>query len=233
VNFVWERLGDGVHRTRLPFLDVTVGLVDSDAGALLVDSGTTEADAIDADVRAITGKAVSRIILTHRHFDHVLGTSAFSDAEIYCAPEVADYMSSATAELRADALRHGADAVEVDRAIANLRPPDHPIDDAVVDIGHHSVRVLHPGRGHTTADLIVVVPPTSDTDRTVLFCGDLVEESGDPVVDADSDLAAWPATLEKVLQAGGPDALYVPGHGATVDAEFIRRQQDWLRRPSL
>ena len=57
---------------------------------------------------------------------------------------------------------------------------------------------------------------------TVVFCGDLVEESGDPVIDADSDLAAWPETLDRLLEAAGPEAVYVPGHGAVVDARFIR-----------
>jgi hypothetical protein len=41
----------------------------------------------------------------------------------------------------------------------------------------------------------------------VVFCGDLVEESGDPSVDVDSDLLAWPATLERVIEAGGEDAV--------------------------
>jgi glyoxylase-like metal-dependent hydrolase (beta-lactamase superfamily II) len=63
----------------------------------------------------------------------------------------------------------------------------------------------------------------------VVFCGDLVEESGDPCADADSDPAAWPATLDRVLAAGGEDAVFVPGHGAVVGADFIRGQRDWLR----
>ena len=63
----------------------------------------------------------------------------------------------------------------------------------------------------------------------VLFTGDLVEESGDPVVDADSDVTAWPATLDRLLAMGGPEASYVPGHGSVVDAAFVRRQRDWLR----
>jgi hypothetical protein len=36
-------------------------------------------------------------------------------------------------------------------------------------------------------------------------------------------------TLDRVLAVGGPDAVYGPGHGAVVDADFIRRQQQWLR----
>jgi glyoxylase-like metal-dependent hydrolase (beta-lactamase superfamily II) len=230
VNFVWERLAEGVHRTRLPFLDVTVGLVEADIGALVVDTGTTlrEAATIDADVRAIAHSSVTRIVLTHKHFDHVLGSSAFKYAEIYCAPEVAAHMS-AKAELRADALRHGADTAEVDRAIAALRRPDHVVYNVDVDLGDRSVSIRHPGRGHTDTDLIVVVPPAGATDPTVVFCGDLVEESGDPVIDADSDVAAWPAALDRLLEAGGPDAVYVPGHGAVVDASFIRRQRTWLQ----
>ena len=39
---------------------------------------------------------------------------------------------------------------------------------------------------------------------------------------------AWPATLERVIEEGGEDAVFVPGHGAVVDAAFIRRQQGWL-----
>ena len=49
-----------------------------------------------------------------------------------------------------------------------------------------------------------------------------------PFLDADSDPGAWPETLERVLEAGGDDAIYVPGHGAVVDADFIRRQRSWL-----
>jgi glyoxylase-like metal-dependent hydrolase (beta-lactamase superfamily II) len=60
------------------------------------------------------------------------------------------------------------------------------------------------------------------------FCGDLVEESGDSAIDADSYPVAWPATLERVIEGGGEDAVFVPGHGAVVDAAFVRRQRDWL-----
>jgi glyoxylase-like metal-dependent hydrolase (beta-lactamase superfamily II) len=67
-----------------------------------------------------------------------------------------------------------------------------------------------------------------DDGRVVVFTGDLVEESADPAIDADSDVAAWPATLDRVLAIGGPEAIYVPGHGKTVDADFIRRQRNWL-----
>ena len=229
MHFDWERLTDSVHRCRLPFLDVTVGLVQGRTGAMLIDTGTTlaEAAAIDADVRQIAGRRVTHVVLTHKHFDHVLGSSVFADAETYCAPDVVEYLSSRTDQLRDDALRYGADVEEIDRAIAALRPPQHAIDNAVVDLGNRTVTIAHLGRGHTTSDLVVVVPG-DDGDRVVVFTGDLIEESGDPAIDADSDVAAWPATLDRLLAVGGPDAIYVPGHGSVVDAEFVRRQREWL-----
>jgi glyoxylase-like metal-dependent hydrolase (beta-lactamase superfamily II) len=230
VHFDWEQLTDSVHRCRLPFLDVTVGLVQGRTGTLLIDTGTTltEATAIDADVRRIAGRAVTHVVLTHKHFDHVLGSGLFTKANIYCAPQVFAYLTTAIEQLRADALRYGADPDETDRAIAALRPPQHAIDNAVVDLGDRRATISHLGRGHTDADLVVTVPATSG-ERVVIFTGDLIEESGDPAIDADSDVAAWPDTLDRLLAVGGPDAVYVPGHGSVVDAEFVRRQQDWLR----
>jgi glyoxylase-like metal-dependent hydrolase (beta-lactamase superfamily II) len=235
VQFTWQRLAAGVHRCRLPFCDVTIGLVRGRTGALLIDTGTTlvEAAAIDADVRQIAGRPVTHVVLTHKHFDHVLGSSVFAGADVYCAPEVVESLTSGTDRLRDDALSYGADAAEIDRAIAALRPPRHAIYDAVIDLGDRSVSIAHPGRGHTTSDLIVVAPAAREDDgRVVVFTGDLVEESADPAIDSDSDVAAWPTTLDRVLAVGGPDAIYVPGHGKAVDAEFVRRQRDWLSRRS-
>jgi glyoxylase-like metal-dependent hydrolase (beta-lactamase superfamily II) len=107
VHLAWERLTSSVHRCRLPFCDVTVGLVRGRTAALLVDTGTTlaEAAAIDADVRLLAGRPVSHIVLTHKHFDHVLGSSVFGGAQIYCAPEVVGYLTAATDQIRVDALR--------------------------------------------------------------------------------------------------------------------------------
>jgi glyoxylase-like metal-dependent hydrolase (beta-lactamase superfamily II) len=219
-----------VHRCRLPFLDVTVGLVQGRTGALLVDTGTTLAEAaeIDADVQQIVGRRVTHVVLTHKHFDHVLGSGVFAEAQIYCAPRVFDYLTTATERLRDDALRYGADVGEIDRAIAALRPPQHAIENAVADLGNRRLTIAHLGRGHTDADLVVVVPG-DDGERVVVFSGDLIEESGDPAINDDSDVAAWPDTLDRLLAVGGPEAIYVPGHGCVVDADFVRRQRDWLR----
>jgi glyoxylase-like metal-dependent hydrolase (beta-lactamase superfamily II) len=61
-----------------------------------------------------------------------------------------------------------------------------------------------------------------------VFCGDLVEESGEPQAGPDAVPSHWPTALDRLLSLGGEDALYVPGHGAVVDAGFVRAQRDAL-----
>lgn len=91
------------------------------------------------------------------------------------------------------------------------------------------------GPGHTGHDLAVLVRGTpgsaaSPASPEVVFCGDLVEESGEPQAGPDAIPSHWPAALDRLLDLGGEDALYVPGHGAVVDAAFVRAQRDALAR---
>ena len=230
MQYEWDSLAAGVRRCRLPFLDVTIGLVSGPTGVLLIDCGTTlsEASAVADDVHRLTGRAVTHVVMTHHHFDHILGSAGFPGAQTYAAPAVAAALTTGLSDVRAHALRYGANPDDVDRAIAAARALDHVVSNTVIDVGDRVVTVVHPGRGHTDHDLVVVVPPADPGAPTVVFCGDLVEESADPAVDDGSDLAAWPATLDRLLNLGGEDAIYVPGHGAVVDAGFVRRQRDWL-----
>lgn len=230
MHFEWEQLATGVHRCRLPFLDVTVGMVTGASAVLLIDCGTTlsEAARIAEDVRRLTGRMVTHIVLTHHHFDHILGSAGFPDAQLYAAAPVAVALTAGIGGVRDDAVGYGADGDEIVATAAAVRVPDHLVTDIDLDLGGRVVTVAHLGRGHTDHDLVVVVPPAGPADPRVVFCGDLVEESGDPAIGADSDIAAWPGTLERLLSLGGPDARYVPGHGTVVDAHFVARQRDWL-----
>ena len=230
VHYDWEEPAPGVRRCRLPFLDVTVGLVAGSDRVLLVDCGTTlvEAAGLTEDVAALTGRAVTDLVLTHHHFDHILGSAGFPAATSYAAQPVARALTVEAAATAGQALDYGAPPKQVAAAVAALRAPDVLIDGPVeIDLGGRCVRVDHPGRGHTDHDLVAVVP-ASPGGRTVVFCGDLVEQSADPAVGPDSDPGAWPSTLDRLLELGGPDAVYVPGHGAIVDAAFVRGQRDWL-----
>jgi glyoxylase-like metal-dependent hydrolase (beta-lactamase superfamily II) len=228
----WERLAPGVFRRRLSFLDVTVGLVVGEDAVLMIDTGSTLAEGagLGARITALTGgRPVTHIVLTHGHFDHVFGTAAFPDAQVYGEMTLDGYLERERITLRGDAVKHGADPAAAAGAAEALVRPGNLIDQRYeLDLGGDlQVLLVHPGDGHTTHDLAVIVPGGPDA-PAVVFCGDLVEESGAPQAGPDAAPADWPATLDELLRLGGEDAVYVPGHGAVVDAAFVRAQRDAL-----
>ncbi|WP_327423428.1 MBL fold metallo-hydrolase [Streptomyces sp. NBC_01527] len=227
-EFGWERLGNGVGRRRLPGWDATVALVVGADGALLFDTGSTlrEGAEVRAQVEALIGRRVTHIALSHPHFDHVLGTAAFSGAEVYGAVGVTDLLARGADELRTDAVRHGVPEADAAQAADVLVAPHHQVhDEWTLDLGGgRQVLLANVGPGHSGHDLAVLVPGSP----AVVLCGDLVEESGEPQAGPDAVPSRWPAALDRLLALGGEDAVYVPGHGALVDASFVRAQRDQL-----
>jgi glyoxylase-like metal-dependent hydrolase (beta-lactamase superfamily II) len=226
----WERLAVGVGRCRLPDWDCTTGLVVGQDTALLIDSGSSLAEGARVRARAETlaGHRVTHLALTHPHFDHVLGAAAFAGAEVF-GPVGMDALfeqHQARAELRTDAIRNGLDEHLADEALDALTGPRHLVSgEWTLDLGGgRQVLLANVGPGHTAHDLVVLVPGAPE----IVFCGDLVEESGDPQAGPDAVPSHWPAALDRLLDLGGEDALYVPGHGAVVDAAFVRRQREEL-----
>ncbi|MGW1538766.1 MBL fold metallo-hydrolase [Streptomyces sp. NPDC002309] len=230
----WERLTTGVGRCRLPRWDCTVGLVAGEGAALLIDAGSSLAEgaALRARAEALAGHRVTHLALTHPHFDHVLGAAAFAGAEAFGAAGAETVLGGGPGreELRADAVRHGLDAASAREAADTLVAPRHPVSgERTLDLGAgRRVLLADVGPGHTAYDLAVLVPGERAGDPAVVFCGDLVEESGEPQAGPDALPSHWPAALDRLLALGGEDALYVPGHGAVVDAAFVRRQRDDL-----
>jgi glyoxylase-like metal-dependent hydrolase (beta-lactamase superfamily II) len=227
-DFGWERLAEGVGRRRLPRWDATVGLVAGEDAVLLYDTGSTlrEGAELRAQAQALLGgRRVTHIALSHPHFDHVLGTAAFAGAEVYGAVGMDTLLRRERDALRASAIRHGVAAEEAAEAADMVVAPQHAVcGEWTLDLGGRQVLLANVGPGHTGHDLAVLVPG----EREVVFCGDLVEESGEPQAGRDAVGTQWPAALDTLLALGGEDALYVPGHGAVVDAAFVRAQRDEL-----
>ncbi|CAM5398700.1 MBL fold metallo-hydrolase [Streptomyces xanthochromogenes] len=227
-DFGWERLGDGIGRRRLPGWDATVALVAGESSLLLYDTGSTlrEGAGIRAQAEALFGRRVTHIALSHPHFDHVLGTAAFAGAEVYGA--VGIERALAGDELRSDAVSQGVAAEDAAEAADLLVLPHHAVSgEWTLDLGGRQVLLANVGPGHSGHDLVVLVPAAGDAPE-IVFCGDLVEESGEPQAGPDAVPSRWPAALDRLLSLGGEDAVYVPGHGAVVDAAFVRAQRDQL-----
>ncbi|GAQ63447.1 MBL fold metallo-hydrolase [Streptomyces scabiei] len=228
----WQELTPGVGRCRLPGWDCTAGLVVGDGAALVIDAGSSlrEGARLRAEAcRLLGGARVTHLALTHPHFDHVFGAAAFAGVEVFGAVGIDGVLSRDHEALRADAVHHGLPPADATEAADLLVRPRHLVSgEWTLGLGG-DVRVLlaNVGPGHTGHDLAVLV---SGGAQEVVFCGDLVEESGEPQAGPDAIPSRWPAALDRLLGLGGEDALYVPGHGAVVDAAFVRAQRDALAR---
>jgi glyoxylase-like metal-dependent hydrolase (beta-lactamase superfamily II) len=227
-EFGWERLADGVGRRRMPVWDATVGLIAGDSGVLMYDTGSTLREGAELRTQAqalLGGRRVTHIALSHPHFDHVLGTAAFAGAEVYGAVGVADLMKRERDEILGSAVRHGVAVDDAAQAVDVLVVPHHMVSgEWTLELGGRQVLLANVGPGHSGHDLAVLVPGSPE----VVFCGDLVEESGEPQAGPDAIPSRWPAALDRLLSLGGEEAVYVPGHGAVVDAAFVRAQRDVL-----
>ncbi|MCP3817658.1 MBL fold metallo-hydrolase [Streptomyces sp. A3M-1-3] len=232
----WERLAAGVGRRRMPGWDCTIGLVAGDDAALMVDAGSSlrEGAELRTQAQRLLGRRVTHLALTHPHFDHVLGAAVFSGVEVYGAVGLDSVLAAERDEICATAVREGLPRAEAVEAADLLVRPQHAVcGEWTLELGGLQVLLANVGPGHSGHDLVVLVPGAPDTpgtpgSREIVFCSDLVEESGEPQAGPDAVPSRWPAALDRLLDLGGEDAMYVPGHGSVVDARFVRAQRDAL-----
>jgi glyoxylase-like metal-dependent hydrolase (beta-lactamase superfamily II) len=196
----WAEIGDRCWVRRYDEWDLNIGLVVGSGGALLIDTRATteQAEELREHLREVTDQPVRWVVNTHAHFDHVNGNGVFAAAG---AEVFAHENAAAAANLTVTTL-----------AVAK-----------VIDLGDRRVELLHLGNAHTGGDVVAVVP-----DLDVIFVGDLIEESAPPSYGEDSFPLEWPDTIDRVIGLLSETTKVVPGHGAVVDAEFVRNQANDL-----
>lgn len=227
----WTVVAEGVHQRRGGPFDLSVVVVEGDAGVLVVDAGGDPGEGAEilADVRARFDRPILGLVNTHAHFDHTFGNQAFrtagADVPIHGHASVARhfelYEGPRLAAWRADPSR------EPERTWADvaLVPPTHPVRSSTeLDLGGRTLLLLPQPPAHSDTDLVLFVP-----DARVWVLGDLVEESGPPMYGSGCYPLEWPAVLDTLVADMREGDLVVPGHGAVVDRAFVARQSRDLR----
>ncbi|MCF2436519.1 MBL fold metallo-hydrolase [Streptomyces thinghirensis] len=237
----WERLAAGVGRRRLPVWDCTAGLVVGAGAALVVDAGSSlgEGARLRAGAQELAGHRVTHLALTHPHFDHVFGAAAFAGAEVYGAVGTDAVFARGGhgrggAALGRGGRRTGRAAGGGGGRRARPRPPRglRRVDARPGRRPAGAARQRGPG-AHRSRDLAVLVPGEVE----VVFCGDLVEESGEPQAGPDAVPSHWPAALDRLLDLGGEGRAVRPrsrcGGGRGVRQGPTGRAGRPLRRVAL
>jgi glyoxylase-like metal-dependent hydrolase (beta-lactamase superfamily II) len=167
------------------------------ADVAVIDPGPDTPDHIDAIMRAIDGRPLRAILLTHTHRDHSPGSRPLAAATgapiVGCAPLALDDEG-----IRSDASFDGDYAP--DRILAE--------GDFVAGDGWTLTALATPG--HTSNHLAFALP-----ESRALFTGDHVMGWSTSIVSPpDGDMAAYMASLEKLMHRD--DRIYYPAHGDPV-----------------
>jgi glyoxylase-like metal-dependent hydrolase (beta-lactamase superfamily II) len=164
----------------------------------VIDPGPDDPDHLAALVRAIDGRPVSAILITHHHRDH--SPAAVSLKAITGAPIVGSApFASSDREPRADA--------SFDPTYA----PDRVLGEGETVAGDGWTLEALATPGHTSNHLAFALRETS-----ALFSGDHVMGWSTTVVSPpDGDMTAYMASLAKLIPRD--DRVYYPGHGEAVE----------------
>jgi glyoxylase-like metal-dependent hydrolase (beta-lactamase superfamily II) len=168
-----------------------------EAELAIVDPGPDDGDHLESLIRAIAGRTVAAILVTHTHRDHSPAARPLAKRTgapvLGCAPLTLDDVSP-----RADAAFDG-----------DYRPDREMKDgDSVTVAGRLITAVATPG--HTSNHLCFA------EERGALFTGDHVMGwSTTVVVPPDGDMADYMTSLQKLQLR--KDRVYYPAHGPAVD----------------
>lgn len=191
-------------------------LIVGDRGAILVDTGATDAVGamIAKAIAGITPKPVTHVINTHHHGDHYLGNTAFKDAEFISAKKAKELVDSTGAEWIAMFENMIGQKLPNTRAIsAKTTFAENSRTERVIN----GVKMLFwvPQGSHTPGDLLVYLP-----DDKILIGGDVLVNHVVPQM-RDAHVKTWIATLAQAKQFDYKTV--VPGHGPLMTKADVGR----------
>lgn len=226
----FTEVADRVWVARYDWYDVNVSVVAGSAGLVVVDTFASEQGGrgVLADLRRLSSAPLLAAVNTHVHFDHTFGNGVFAadGAELVAHEDAAAALPEHAAHIRARAAGEADEDPRYAELVATAEVvPTRTFSSALtLDLGDRVLELVHPGRGHTSGDIVVRVP-----DADVLLAGDLVEES--PARDAvpgygdDCYPMDWPTSVDLVLNLIGPATVVVPGHGSPVGRDYVQEQR--------
>jgi cyclase len=192
-----------------------VGVLKTDRGALVVDTMTFRVQGahILALAETIGGGPVQYIVNTHYHRDHTHGNPAFpAGTPIVATERTLGYLKQVDADYwKGDA--------------AGTLPNETFRNEHELKVGNKTVRLIHPGRGHTDGDLVALF-----VEDKVLHTGDLFFNGRYPNIDleAGGSVREWVTAIDRVLELDFDRVI--PGHGPVTDREGLRAFQTFMRQ---
>ena len=197
-------------------IENNVYIVSDDATTFVVDP-TCDATRI---MKALDGRKLSAIVLTHAHWDHVGAAKELRDltnARVIASEKDAPFIDG-TRNLGSS--HRGFDPCPVDERVS---------EGDMLEIGAMKWRVIETP-GHTPGSMCLFLDPQYGSDRDgapVLISGDTLFAGTHGRTDFEgSDPAAMRESLKKLAELP-PETLVLPGHN---NLTLIAHELSWLKR---
>ena len=187
-------IGDGIWAFTAEG-DPNSGVIIGDESVMVIEAQATPrlANKVIEEIRKVTYKPISHLVLTHYHAVRVLGASAYGAPEIIMSDTARSMVVERGQEDWDSEFQRFPRLFEGHESIPGLTYPTTTFSDSMtVYLGKRRVDIMHLGRAHTAGDAVVWVP-----DAEVMFTGDIVEYHS-ACYCGDGHFADWGDTLENI-----------------------------------
>ncbi len=188
--------------------DPNSGVIIGDESVMVIEAQATPrlASKVIEEIRKVTDKPISHLVLTHYHAVRVLGASEYGAPEIIMSDAARAMVVERGQEDWDSEFQRFPRLFEGHESIPGLTYPTTTFSDSMtVYLGNRRVDIMHLGRAHTAGDAVVWVP-----DAEVMFTGDIVEYKS-ACYCGDGHFADWGETLENIAMFD-PESI-APGRG--------------------
>ena len=212
----FTEIGDGLYAFTAEG-DPNSGVIIGDDSVMVIEAQATPrlANKVIEEIRKVTDKPISHLVLTHYHAVRVLGASAYGAPEIIMSDAARAMVVERGQEDWDSEFQRFPRLFEGHESIPGLTYPTTTFSDTMTAyLGSRRVDIMHLGRAHTAGDAVIWVP-----DAEVMFTGDIVEYHS-ACYCGDGHFADWGDTLENIAMFD-PESI-APGRGnALVGREMV------------
>jgi glyoxylase-like metal-dependent hydrolase (beta-lactamase superfamily II) len=188
--------------------DPNSGVIIGDESVMVIEAQATPrlAGKVIEEIRKVTDKPISHLVLTHYHAVRVLGASAFGAGQVIMSAAARGMVVERGQEDWDSEFQRFPRLFEGHESIPGLTYPTTTFSGAMtVYLGKRRVDIMQLGRAHTAGDAVVWVP-----DAEVMFTGDIVEYHS-ACYCGDGHFGEWGQTLDNI--AAFDPAAIAPGRG--------------------
>ena len=194
--------------------DPNSGVIIGDDAVMVIEAQATPrlARLVIEEIRKVTDKPITHLVLTHYHAVRVLGASAFGADQVIMSDTARSMVVERGQEDWDSEFQRFPRLFQGHDEIPGLTWPTMTFDTAMtVYLGNRKVEIMHIGRAHTAGDAVVWVP-----DECVMFSGDIVEYRS-ACYCGDGHFTDWGDTLD-TIGSFQPEAI-APGRGDALQGE--------------